>query len=158
MEETITLEKNIAHIVYTFRYNGTVEHPNKPQELPAVFVDYALPNLVFYKADKPWTKDTLTSVVPGWPNESQKMNENWAAYVDDVQWGIGVYVPGTNIMTTYRHNGDLVTGPYGGACSYLAPVRKFSIKPGFVFTYDVYLIIDKLTEIREAFYKIHSKK
>jgi hypothetical protein len=158
MEESITLKKNIAHIVYTFKYNGIVQHPIKPQELPAVFVDYALPNLVFYKADKPWTKDTLTSVVPGWPNESQKMNENWAAYVDDVQWGIGVYVPGTNIMTTYRHSGDLVTGPYGGACSYLAPVRKFSIKPGFVFTYDVYLIIDKLTEIREAFYKIHSKK
>lgn len=158
MEETITLQKNIAHIIYTFRYNGIVEHPIKAQELPAVFVDYALKNLVFYKADKPWTKDTLTSVVPGWPNESQKMNENWAAYVDDQQWGIGVYVPETNTMTTYRHNGDLVTGPYGGACSYLAPVRKFSIKPGFVFTYDVYLMIDKLPEIREAFYKIHGKK
>ncbi len=154
MEETISLNGNMAHIVYTFRYNGTTVHPNRAQELPAVFVDYALPNLVFYKGDKPFTKDTLTTVVPGWPNQPQKMNENWAAYVDNKQWGIGIFVPGTTDMTTYRHNGDLVPGEWGGACSYLAPVRKFSITPGMVFTYDVYLTIDKVDAMRDAFYNL----
>lgn len=157
MEETISLNGNMAHVVYTFRYNGTTVHPSKSQELPAVFADYALPNLVFYKGDKPFTKDTLTSVIPGWPNQPQKMNENWAAYVDDNQWGIGVYVPGTTDMTTYRHNGDLVPGEWGGACSYFAPLRKFSITPGMVFTYDVYLTIDKIENMRNAFYKLKTK-
>ena len=154
MEEQITLKGNMAHIVYTFRYNGTIVHPERSQELPAVFVDYALPNLVFYRGNKPWQKDTLSSVVPGWPNQPQKMNEHWAAYVDDKQWGIGIFVPGTSAMTTYRHQGDLLTGPYAGACSYLAPVRKFSIKPGSVFQYDVYLTIDKVDNMREAFNKM----
>lgn len=154
MEETISLKGNLAHIVYTFRYNGTTVHPNRAQELPAVFVDYALPNLVFYKGEKPFTKDTLTSVIPGWPNQPQRMDENWAAYVDDNQWGIGVYVPGTTNMTTYRHNGDLVPGEFGAACSYFAPIRKFSIKPEMIFTYDVYLSIDKIDAMREAFYNL----
>lgn len=85
------------------------------------------------------------------------MTENWAAYVDDRQWGIGVYVPGTDAMTTYRHKGNLVGGPKGSACSYFAPVRKFSITPGFVFRYDVYLTIDQVDKIREAFYKIKNE-
>lgn len=154
MEETISLNGNMAHIIYTFTYNGTTVHPNRAQELPAVFVDYALPNLVFYKGNKPFTKDTITSVIPGWPNQPQKMNENWAAYVDNNKWGIGVYVPGTTDMTTYRHNGDLVPGEWGAACSYFAPLRKFSIKPGMVFTYDVYLTIDKVDAMRDAFYNL----
>ncbi len=154
MEEKITLEGKIAHITYTFRYTGTVEHPKRAQELPAVFVDFALPNLVFYQGKKPWKNDTLSSVVPGWPNESQNMTEEWAAYVDDKNWGIGVYIPGTNHMTTYRHNGNLVGGERGGACSYFAPVRKFAITPNLVFTYDVYLAIDEVKNIRQAFSKI----
>lgn len=158
MEEIITLDKNIAHIRYTFRYNGTTVHPIRSQELPAVFVDYALANLVFYSGAKPWQKDTLSNVVPGWPNQPQTITENWAAYVDNNNWGIGVYVPGTAMMTTYRHTGDLLTGPYAGACSYFAPVRKFSITPGLVFTYDVYMTIDDVSNMRQRFYQIYSKQ
>lgn len=154
MEEKITLEGKIAHITYTFRYKGTIEHPNRSQELPAVFVDYALPNLVFYQGKNPWKNDTLSSVVPGWPNQSQNMTEEWAAYVDAKKWGIGVYIPGTNHMTTYRHDGNFVSGERGGACSYFAPVRKFAIMPNMVFTYDVYLTIDEVKNIRNAFSKI----
>lgn len=43
---------------------------------------------------------------------------------------------------------------YGGACSYFAPVRKFAITPNMVFTYDVYLTIDEVKNIRNAFFKI----
>lgn len=156
MEETITLHGNIAHIHYKFVYDGTVSHPQKPQELPAVFVDYALPNLVVYDGDKPWTNDELTYIVPGWPNQSQKSIECWAAYVDDNHWGIGVYFPGTVNMTTYRHPG--VAGPRGGGCSYFAPVKKFAITPGFKYEYDVYLMIGKVEQIREEVYRLQKKQ
>ncbi len=155
MEENITLNGKMAHINYTFSYKGTMVHPVRDQELPAVFVDYALPNLVFYKGNHPFTKDTLTSVVPGWPNQRQKMTESWAAYVDDQKWGIGVFVPGTTAMTTYRYSGDLTSGEWGSACSYFAPVRRFSITSGMVFTYDVYLMIDKVDKMRKAFYNLN---
>lgn len=156
MEETITLKGNIAHIHYRFIYDGDVSHPSKPQELPAVFVDYALPNLVIYDGGRPWTWDTLTSVVPGWPNESQRSEECWAAYVDDRGWGIGVYFPGTVDMTTYRFEGP--AGPRGGGCSYFAPVKQFAVTPGLVYEYDVYLMIGHVDDIRGMVYRMREKE
>jgi len=155
MEEDISLEGNVAHIRYRFIYSGTIDHPESHQELPAVFVDYALPNLVFYSGLKPWTGDTLTTLIPGWPNKAEKSTENWAAYVDDHNWGIGVYTPGTGDMTTYRYKGDGKTGPKGSACSYFAPIRSFPITKGKVYEYDVYLMIGTTEKIRSAFAKIH---
>lgn len=155
MEETVTLEGNVAHIHYRFVYEGEVAHPVKAQELPAVFVDYALPNLVVYDGGRPWTGDRLTRVIPGWPNESQRSEECWAAYVDDEGWGIGVCFPGTVDMTAYRFEGP--SGPRGGGCSYFAPVKQFAITPGFVYEYDVYLIIGRVDEIRAAAYRLQGK-
>lgn len=156
MEETITLKGRVARIHYRFAYDGEVSHPVKPQELPAVFVDYALPNLVFYDGDSPWANDRLTSVVPGWPNEPRRAEECWAAYVDDSGWGIGVWFPGTVELTTYRFEGP--SGPQGAGCSYFAPVRHFAITPGFVYEYDVYLMIGHVDEIREEVYRLHRKE
>jgi hypothetical protein len=159
MEEWIELVGPVGHIRFKFTYSGKEQnHPNRHQELPAVFVDYALPNLVFYKGNKPWTNGALTRVVPGWPNQGQHTDECWAAYVDEKDWGIGVFFPGTKEMTTYRHKGREDPGPKGTACSYFAPVRSMKITPGFSFEYDVYVTIGKVDEIRKRFQKIHEKK
>jgi hypothetical protein len=53
MEEWITLEGELAHVRLRFSYNGTEAHPATHQELPAVFVDYALADLVCYQGEKP---------------------------------------------------------------------------------------------------------
>ena len=155
MEEKITLDGDVAHIHYTFRNTGAdaTDHPATEQEVPAVFVDYALKNLVYYKGDSPWTNAALTTVVPGWPNEKHTRDEHWAAYVDDSQWGIGVYSPGSSLSTNYRFNGGS-SGPTGGSCSYFAPLRTFAITKGLVFEYDVYLKIGTVDEIRSRFAQI----
>ena len=157
MEEWIRLTGPVGHIRFRFAYSGKDEHPAKHQELPAVFVDYALPNLVFYKGDNPWKNEALTRVVPGWPNQRQHTDECWAAYVDDKDWGIGVFFPGTKELTTYRHKGRQDPGPKGTACSYFAPVRTMKITPGFSFEYHVYVTIGKTNEIRERFQSIQEK-
>lgn len=107
MEERITLDGRIARIHYTFRNTGpgATDHPATSQEMPAVFVDYALKNLVYYDGSSPWTGGPLRRDVPGWPNEERTRTEHWAAYVDDSDWGIGVYTPGTPLSTTYRFDG-----------------------------------------------------
>jgi hypothetical protein len=158
MEETITLDGQMAHIHYTFSNtgDGAKDHPATSQELPAVFVDYNLPNYVYYCGAKPWTNDKLTSQVPGWPNEERDRTEEWSAYVDGNQWGIGVYTPGTPVTTTYRYVGAGTGGELGDACSYFAPVGNFAITKGLVYQYDVYLYIGNITDIRAAFYKVHS--
>lgn len=157
MEEIITMKGRMAHIHYIFRNTGrnATNHPATHQELPAVFVDANLPNLIYYGGSSPWTGDSLKSVVPGWPNEEHIRTEEWAAYVDSTQWGIGVYTPGTSVSTAYRFSGDGTAGPEGSACSYFAPVRTFAITKDLIFEYDVYLYIGTISEIRKTFEGIY---
>ena len=46
-------------------------------------------------------------------------------------------------------------GPTGPSCSYFSPHDYMVINPGFKCSYDVYVTIGSLKEIRETFYKIH---
>lgn len=162
MEETITLDGRIAHIHYTFRNNGpgATDHPATHQEVPAVFMDNGLSDLIFYSGDKPWTNDALTRYTPpsqtgSITNEERTRTEHWAAYVDNNDWGLGVYTPGTPQMTLYRFGYG--SGPTSGACSYFAPIRTFAVTKGMVFEYDVYLYIGTIDQIRETFYGIRSE-
>lgn len=163
MIEDIKLDGRIARIRYTLsnRGQGAVDHPATSQEVPAVFVDWDLKNYVFYDGDKPWTGGELKSEVPGrldltGKNEERNRTEHWAAYVDDKGWGIGVYTPGTELSTTYRF-GSGPGGPMSGACSYFAPIKVFAVTQGLAYSYDVYMTIGTVEEIRAAFYAIHEK-
>ncbi|MDD3108142.1 MAG: hypothetical protein PHV49_02895 [Alistipes sp.] len=155
MTEKIAIRDSVIHIRYKMAYTGQQTHPSTHQEVPAVFVDYALSHLVFYDGTAPWSGAPCTTVIPGWPNESHRSTEHWAAYVDDAGWGIGVYTPGTELMTSYRFEGDRQVGPKAGACSYFAPLRTFSITPGMIFEYDVYITIGSVEQIRARFAAVH---
>jgi hypothetical protein len=152
MRQSIELDDAVAHIRYRFDYRGRKDHAARHQELPAVFVDYALPNLVVYDGKKPWTGGRLTRKVPGWPNEKATAIENWAAYVDGDDFGIGVHFPGTSQLTCYRYKGK--PGPKGGGCSYFAPVKTMAITSGLRYEYDVYLTIGTVKEIRARFQRL----
>ncbi len=156
MESSISLEGVIAHIRFRFEYHGDTSHGPHHQEMPAVFVDYALPNLVIYSGDEPWTGAGLTTHVPGWPNEYHTATEEWFAFVDSGRHGIGVYTPGAHEITAYRHPGE--AGPEGGGCSYAAPIRTLAVTPGLELEYDVYLTIGTVEEIRERFSGIRATR
>lgn len=156
MEQWISLDGKVAHIHYRFSYCGDHDHEPRHQELPAVFVDYDLPNLVLYEGEEPWTGRGLKETVPGWPNEMKKSDECWAAYTDGDGWGIGVYFPGTNRITCYRYEGP--GGPSGSGCSYFAPIRTMDIKAGLIFEYDVFLTIGTVGQIRKRFADIRAKE
>lgn len=178
MKETITLGENYAKIHYEFTNNGkgATAHATYDQELPAVFCDHALPYFVSYTGDKPWTDAPVTIIkevtpVETWPFTQALSSECWAAFVNDKDWGIGVYTPNStgtqgldeagNIgkvrYSAYRANytGD---GPVGSSCSYFAPHAKKTITKGWSFGYDVYITIGTIQEIRATFKKIHDGK
>ncbi len=79
----------------------------------------------------------------------------WVAYLDDNNWGVGIYTPGTTEFTAYRALGDGTTGDKGSACSYVAPLRTFALTKGLVVRYDVYLTIGTLDEIKTRFKKLN---
>jgi hypothetical protein len=155
-EQWITLTGKVAHIRYKMTYTGTDSHPKHHQEVPATFIEPDLDTLLVYSGDKPWTGDAIQRSKPGWPNEPRKITENWAAYVDKDDFGVGAYVPVASQITCYRYNIGGKT--QHGACSYFAPLIELAITPGTVFEYDVYLTLGKSDEIRKAFTDIHAKK
>jgi hypothetical protein len=154
MEQWIALEGELAHIRFKFTYTGAASHPAHDQEIPAFFVQPFLDTLVLYDGAKPWTADELTRREPGFPNEYVKLTEHWAAWVDAHDRGIGLYVPLADRATCYRFGADR-TAP--GACSYIAPLKRFALMPGFVFEYDAWITIGALSEIRERFTALHKK-
>ncbi|MEK7950915.1 hypothetical protein [Luteolibacter soli] len=156
MEEWIKLEGKVATIRFRFTYSGSEEHPPAHQELPAVFIDHAFADLACYSGEKPWTGEALSVRQPGWPNESCKATEEWAAYLGADGRGVGVYFPGSSELTCYRFAG--ADGPKGAGCSYFAPVRTMQIKPGFVHDYTIHLSIGTAKEVRERFDGIRKKR
>lgn len=158
MEETITLGGSVAKISFKMGYAGEDQGKPRHQEMPAVFVDGALKHFYYVK------DGVLTNEAPrileenGHPGVSGlgqgSSAAEWVAYVDEQQWGIGIYTPGTSEFTVYRALGDGTTGEQGSACSYVAPLRTFALKPGLVVEYKVYLTIGTIDEIKTRFEKV----
>lgn len=151
MEQTITLNQSVARIHYRMTYTGEDQSVVKSQEMPAVFVDAQLQQLVYVEQGE------LKRRVPKWPNEPGRSTQHWVAYVNDRDWGIGIYTPGTDRFTCYRAKGNGQTGPAGSACSYVAPLRRFSLQNGLTVEYDVYLTIGSLSDIRKRFAALRKK-
>ena len=147
-EQWITLTGRLAHIRFQMTYSGTNSHPPRDHEIPAVFVAPELDTLVLYDGDRPWTDGPLHRSRPGWPNESRRITERWAAYVGTNDVGLGVCVPASDRLTCYRFGDGRADR---GACSYFAPLVHFPVTPGLVFRYDVYLFAGSVAEIRRTF-------
>lgn len=151
MQQTISLDQSVARIRFRMNYTGKDQSVVKDQEMPAVFVDAQLAELVYVEKGK------LKRRIPKWPNEPGTASENWVAYVNKKNWGVGVYTPNTERFTCYRAKGDGKTGPTGSACSYVAPLRRFSLQSGLAVEYDVYLTIGSLADIRKRFAAMRKK-
>lgn len=159
MEQWITLRGGVAQIVYYFTYNGTQNHQEWSQEMPApYFIEY-LENLAYYKNGA--IRYIYQSEIPinngvgtGGSNGSLTNGEAWAAYVNTVGegWGCGVYTPNTYDITYFRSTGGGGSG--GFATSYFAPLRWYSLTPGFNVKYTAYLYIANVSDIRSKFNNI----
>lgn len=153
MQEWITLDGDLAKVRMRMDYTGPTQKSNAHQEMPAMFVDYALPHLMFEKDGK-LVKHKPVDLGKDLKPEQISYTGGWLAYVDDKGFGIGICTPGTDRAVTYRHRGDGKTGPTGSACSYVAPIRQFPLTKGLVVDYEFYLTIGTLDEIRARFAKL----
>ncbi len=152
-EEWIALTGKVAHVKFRMTYTGTNAHPKTSHELPAVFVEPQYDTLLVYEGNNAWKGEAVGRTKPGWPNESRKFTEHWAAYVDTNNFGVGVFVPVADSITCYRF-GD--GKREHGSCSYFAPIKSFAITPGMQFEYDVWLTIGLADDIRSRFAAVRS--
>jgi hypothetical protein len=152
MEQTLELDGPVARVHYKFTQRGGQEHPERDQELPAVFTAPDLKTLVLYDGPQPWSGGGLHRSQPGWPNESRTLSEPWAAYVDDRDFGLGVYVPVADRLTCYRYGAD-ATQP--DACSYFAPLRRMAIGADFEWEYEIAVSVGTVEQLRARFQALH---
>lgn len=155
MTSKIMLEGKIAHIQFGMVYTGPDQGKARHQEVPAFFVDGALSKFHYTK------NGVLTSEKPRVLAEGKKAeipglriahtSSEWVAYTDENDWGIGLYTPGTTEFTCYTARGDGSTGPNGSSCSYVAPIKTFTLTPGLTFEYEIFLTIGALNEIKTRF-------
>jgi hypothetical protein len=147
MEQWAELNGAVLQVRIKMTYTGQQEHTVQDQEIPAVFVNPEFTQLVV-----PAGQDTRRWS-PGWPNESVKLPEHWAAWLDAKGWGLGVCVPVASVATCYRYG----NGKTKDSCSYIAPLTKFALTPGKVFEYSAYFTLGTEAEIRERFAALKAK-
>lgn len=156
LESFITLEDNVAKLVSRIVYFGTLKHPSRDQELPAVYVIPELSHFVTYNGEAPFTNDPnlywQTDYI--WPDMAKKyMPEYWSAWVDDNHWGVGVYTVDVDFHLAggYRHGQgeNAGFGDMADATNYIAPVAIKKIEQFVPFEYTTYLVLGDLQDIRE---------
>jgi hypothetical protein len=139
-EQWIELDDDVVRARFRMTYSGEETHSPRHQEIPAVFLDPSLSELVFAG------RDGLVRENPGEKNEYFEIPEHWAAFVGPDGEGVGIYVPSAGQITTYRFKGGADSD-----CSYLAPIITFALRPGLVFDYEACICIGSAEQIRDRF-------
>jgi len=155
METWITLDQNRVHVHnrLTNSRSDATQYSARSQELPAVYVVGTLYNLYTYTGPLPFAAKPLTRIAnSGPPWQSWNATEHWAALVNDVNWGLGVYHAGATSMIGGFHGTPGTGGPYNNNTGYIAPVRQEILDHDIAYEYDYTLILGTLEEIRAYVY------
>lgn len=165
MEQWVSIKGKVITVKNRFVSNRTDdlygENIKSHQELPAVYPISALKNLYSYLGDKPFEKEDLKNIEVVhledgfWGRyQNNQVTEHWMAFVDDNNWGMGVYCPiSSNFLAGM--SGKPGFEAKDGPTSYIAPVKTFAFKKRDVLEYTYYIIIDDLSKIRKEIYKLN---
>lgn len=172
MEQWTTVEGNTILVKNRLTCHRTDDiygdDVNCSQEIPAVYPISRLKLLFTYQGSEPWTNaptkqlDVVQLVMNdggggtwGYYND---ISEQWMAFVDSSLWGMGVYSPSATQFAAGRSDSNTNGGPDSPSTSYIAPLRRETLKKNCVMEYEYYLIVDKLENIRKRVYEIKGVK
>ena len=141
--------------------NGRSDHTQYPpygQELPAAYGVGTLCRIFTYSGTAPFTGGTLTQINHPLPSGGFLATENWGAFVNSSNFGVGVHHPDAiDIGAGYFNAGSACTGgPSDNNTAYIAPVHVEVLDYNIVYEYDFNLIVGTLTGIRNWVYAHHS--
>lgn len=166
-ESWLTLEGNTVRVrsqINNAREDAT-QYPARGQELPAVYSNGTFYRLFTYDGDQPFTGGPLRLVdkvwdtrippaeAPGGPWDSWYATENWAALVNEADFGVGIWTPNTYAYTGGFAGAPGSGGPKDGPTGYISPTRSEILDHDIVYAYDYTLIVGQLTEIRDYVYQ-----
>ncbi|MFO7916334.1 MAG: FlgD immunoglobulin-like domain containing protein [Candidatus Krumholzibacteriales bacterium] len=156
METWITLEANRVHVrsrLINARGDSAL-YSGRHQELPAVYTVGTLHRLFTYTGDESYTGAALTQINnSGPPWTYWKSTECWSALVNDDDWGLGIYNPGTILTVGGFHGTPGGGGPRDDNTGYIAPLHTDILDHDIVYQYEYTLILgDLFDDIRSYVY------
>lgn len=128
------------------------QYHGRHQELPAVYTNGPWWRLLTYQGDRPFSGGELSQIPAKMPWTGWRATENWAALVDDHDWGLGIWEPGVYQFLGGFAGKPGAGGPKDGPTGYVAPLHTDILDHNIVYDYDYTLILGTLTEIRRFVY------
>lgn len=167
-ESWIKLEDNVVKVRSRINNNrtDTTQYSGRGQELPAVYTNGPWYRLFSYTGDKPFTNGKLSRFTKTWtsfkdvdgsPWEHWTATENWAALVNDNDWGLGVFKPDTYSFIGGFFGTPGKGGSKDGPTGYISPIRNEILDHNIGYEYEYVLIVGTLEKIRSYVYE-HSKR
>ena len=162
MENTYTLLEDGIRVDNRFVDFFGVPHPKTHQELPAFYVISNLGVFHYYNGTKPWTNDAYITLPdePFWAGKGSAYHnvvagntETWAAWTNTDGYGIGLYVPGTEIMLAGRYEYNGSKSAADPATNYVAPLRSMNIVSFKPFSYSYVITAGTVGQMRDVFAK-----
>jgi len=145
----------------TDAYDETIA---RDQELPAMYTNGEWHRLITYNGSQPFQEHPVVEYEVGFDNSQAfpwipgrfPATENWAALVDDTGWGLGVINPKETEFLGGFHLPERKGsgGPMDPQTGYLAPVSQHALPRNIVFTYEYYLVLGSIDDIRSFAYQI----
>jgi hypothetical protein len=152
IETWISLEGRAVRIESRFT-NGSENHARwMDQEVLAVYVNTELNNLWYYGGNSPFTWDELTVLYPPSKNTYFQATEYWSAWLDDNQFGVGVFSQDVMHFTAFRVGKQGIEDDYAFETNYVGVIPRFSVPPYATHHAVSYLILDNLPNIRRFVY------
>lgn len=123
-----------------------------PQEVPAVYVTSDLENFKTYDGNSPYTGGAVSTLPIGQISESLvtsvRPTEYWAAWVDNNDFGVGIFTQDVQHYQTFRAGSQGVSSDFAAQTNYLGPSPRFTVGPNMVDTSVSYLTLDTVSGIR----------
>ena len=164
MEQWTVLDSSMLRVrnrLTCFRTDAIYgENISRNQELPAVYPISALYDLYSYFGDSPFTNGQLDNpevvkLSTGFWGRYRSVTENWMAFVDESEFGMGVYNPqATEFLAGMA--GDAGFESLDGPTSYIAPIRNAALAKTTVYEYEYFIMIGTLDQIRSKVYSLET--
>ena len=189
MENWYTVKGGMVYVTNRFvdwnGFEGLEKVPAHSNELPAAYVVHPFHNYVCYDGkDTTWKGElTKTENPTSWVKDAvrnQNPIEHWFAWVNDNDFGVGVYIPGTDVFVSGRSNSSVnkklninsdafdspltneyrynkpeavskYTSCYVRNTSYTAPVVVWTMKSYVPMQYTYVISVDYVDVMRQQF-------
>lgn len=153
-ESRITLEQNRIHVTAGIdnRRIETTQFPGRHQELPAIYLKAGYHRLMSYRGVRPFADEPAEHItneqIPQVKWSYWQGTENWAALVNDQDFGLGIWSPErlsfVGGFSGAPNQGGVFDRSTGYVASYSTEIIDHNIQHRFAYV----LIVGKLDDIR----------